>query len=197
MNSTILKALSIRKARGEDIKEVLLTYKNLSVDEINEYLVYFNLPLIEETLDEIRSNKIASLSTQCHAMIENGVDVEINGVTEHFSYSIEKGDQGNIDDLFSLATATKLSQPYHADGGSCKLYTPEQITAIYVAQKTNKTVQETWFNQMKQYILVCEDGDEIKAIEYFQPLTGIYLENYNAILAQAQAIINVVIGGGN
>ena len=69
--------------------------------------------------------------------------------------------------------------------------------AIYVAQKTNKTVQETWFNQIKQYILVCEDADEIKAIEYGQPLTGIYLENYNAILAQAQAIINVVIGGGN
>lgn len=197
MNNTILKAMSIRNARGEDIKEILLSYKNLTVDEINEYLVYFDLPLIEESLEEVRSNKISSLSSMCHDVIEHGVDVEINGETEHFSYSIEKGDQGNIDDIFSLANATKLSQPYHADGGACKLYTPEQIMAIYVAQKTNKTVQETWFNQIKQYILVCEDDDEIKAIEYGQPLTGIYLENYNAILAQAQAIINVVIGGGN
>ena len=197
MNNTILKALSIRNARGEDIKEILLSYKNLTVDEINEYLAYFDLPLIEESLEEVRSNKIATLSSMCHDVIEYGVDVEINGETEHFSYSIEKGDQGNIDDIFSLANATKLSQPYHADGGACKLYTPEQIMAIYVAQKTNKTVQETWFNQIKQYILVCEDADEIKAIEYGQPLTGIYLENYNAILAQAQAIINVVIGGGN
>lgn len=197
MNNTILKAMSIRNARGEDIKEILQSYKNLTVDEINEYLVYFDLPLIEESLEEVRSNKIATLSSMCHDVIEYGVDVEINGETEHFSYSIEKGDQGNIDDIFSLANATKLSQPYHADGGACKLYTPEQIIAIYVAQKTNKTVQETWFNQIKQYILVCEDVDEIKAIEYGQPLTGIYLENYNAILAQAQAIINVVIGGGN
>lgn len=196
MNNTILKALSIRKARGEDIKEVLLTYKNLTVDEMNEYLAYFNLPLIEETLEEVRKKKISSLSSICHNVIEHGVDVEIDGVKEHFSYSIEKGDQGNIDDIFSLANTTKLSQPYHADGGSCKLYTPEQITAIYVAQKINKTVQETWFNQMKQYILVCEDIDEINEIIYGQPLTGIYLENYNAILKQAQEILDALIGGG-
>ena len=69
--------------------------------------------------------------------------------------------------------------------------------AIYVAQKTNKTVQETWFNQMKQYILACNDKEEIKNIAYGQSLTGQYLDNYNAILAQAQEIINVVIGGGN
>lgn len=196
MNNTILKALSIRKARGEDIREVLLTYKNLTVDEMNEYLAYFNLPLIEETLEEVRKKKISSLSSICHNVIEHGVDVEIDGVKEHFSYSIEKGDQGNIDDIFSLANATKLSQPYHADGGSCKLYTPEQITAIYVAQKINKTVQETWFNQMKQYILVCEDIDEINEIIYGQPLTGVYLENYNAILKQAQEILDALIGGG-
>lgn len=196
MNNTIIKALSIRKARGEDIKEVLLTYKNLTVDEMNEYLAYFNLPLIEETLEEVRKKKISILSSICHNVIEHGVDVEIDGVNEHFSYSIEKGDQGNIDDIFALANATKLSQPYHADGGSCKLYTPEQITAIYVAQKINKTVQETWFNQMKQYILVCEDIDEINEIIYGQPLTGIYLENYNAILKQAQEILNALIGGG-
>ena len=197
MNNTILKAMSIRNARGEDIKEILLSYKNLTVDEINEYLAYFDLPLIEESLEEIRSNKIATLSSMCHDVIEYGVDVEIDGTKEHFSYSIEKGDQGNIDDIFNLANATKLSQPYHADGGGCKLYTPEQIMAIYVAQKTNKTVQETWFNQIKQYILSCNDKKEIKGIEYGQPLTGVYLENYNAILAQAQEIINAVIGGGN
>lgn len=197
MNNNILKALKIRQSHGENITKILLSYKNLTVDEKNEYLVYFNLPIIEETIDDIRAKKIASLSTQCHAVIEAGVDVDINGVVEHFSYSIEKGDQGNIDDIFSLAISTKLSQPYHADGGACKLYTPEQIMAIYVAQKTNKTVQETWFNQMKQYILACNDKEEIKNIAYGQPLTGQYLDNYNAILAQAQEIINVVIGGGN
>lgn len=197
MNNTILRAMSLRKSRGEDITAILKTYKNLSIDEMNEYLVYFDLPLIEEPLEDIRQKKISSLSSMCHDMIEHGVDVEIDGTKEHFSYSIEKGDQGNIDDIFNLANATKLSQPYHADGGACKLYTPEQIMAIYVAQKTNKTVQETWFNQIKQYILSCNDKEEIKGIEYGQPLTGVYLENYNAILAQAQEIINAVIGGGN
>lgn len=197
MNNTILKALKIRQSRGENIREVILSYNNLTVDEKNEYLVYFDLPIIEESLEEVRAKKISSLSAQCHAVIEAGVDVEIDGVIEHFSYSIEKGDQGNIDDIFSLAVSTKLSQPYHADGGACKLYTPEQIMAIYVAQKTNKTVQETWFNQMKQYLLVCDDIDTIKSVVYGQPLDGEYLDNYNAILAQAQEIINVVIGGGN
>lgn len=61
MNNTILRAMSLRKSRGEDITAILKTYKNLSVDEMNEYLVYFDLPLIEEPLEDIRQKKISSL----------------------------------------------------------------------------------------------------------------------------------------
>ena len=50
------------------------------------------------TLDEAKSIKIAGLSRTCNALITNGVDMEIDGVAEHFSYNDE--DQTNIKELF-------------------------------------------------------------------------------------------------
>ena len=46
------------------------------------------------TLEEVKTSKIQSLSSTCKQMIINGVDVEIDGTVEHFSYDEE--DQVNI-----------------------------------------------------------------------------------------------------
>lgn len=144
------------------------------------------------TLEEVMDNKIYELSYICEQSIMNGVDVEINGQTEHFSYN-EK-DQANIDDLINSAKETMMEQPYHADGGSCKLYTAEQIITIYITEKMNKTHHTTYFNQMKMYIKTLEDKDVISAINYGDELTGQYLDTYNLMMAQAKKIVNKMIG---
>lgn len=144
------------------------------------------------TLEEVMDNKIYELSYICEQSIMNGVDVEIDGKTEHFSYN-EK-DQANIDDLTNSAKETMMDQPYHADNGSCKLYTPEQIITIYIAEKMNKTHHTTYFNQMKMYIKTLEDKDVISAINYGDELTGQYLDTYNLMMVQAKKIVNKMIG---
>ena len=144
------------------------------------------------TLEEVINNKISEFSSACNSMILAGVDVEIDGVTEHFSYTDE--DQANIDDLMLSAKQTLMDQPYHADGESCKLYTVEQILSIYIAEKMNKMHHTTYFNQMKMYIKTLEDKDTVEALTYGVELTGTYLETYNTIMTQAQKIVNKMTG---
>ena len=146
----------------------------------------------EPTLEEVIYNKIAEFNSICEYSIINGVDVKINGTVEHFSYN-EK-DQSNIDDLTTAAKETMMDQPYHADNGSCKLYTPEQIITIYITEKMNKTHHTTYFNQMKMYIQTLEDKDIINSLSYGDSLTGQYLDTYNLMMAQAKKIVNKMIG---
>lgn len=146
----------------------------------------------EPTLEEVIYNKVAEFNSICEYSIINGVDVEINGTMEHFSYN-EK-DQSNIDDLTNAAKETMMDQPYHADNGSCKLYTPEQIITIYITEKMNKTHHTTYFNQMKMYIQTLEDKDIINGLSYGDALTGQYLDTYNLMMAQAKKIVNKMIG---
>ena len=144
------------------------------------------------TLKEVIENKIYEINSCCESNIVSGVDVEINGANEHFSYGIE--DQANIDDLTQMANQTKLEQPYHCDGGICKLYTVEQIVSIYIAEKINKTHHTTYANQLKSYVKTLEDKDIVSAITYGDELTSVYLETYNAMMLQAKKIVNAVVG---
>lgn len=144
------------------------------------------------TLEEVINNKIYELNYICRQSILNGVDVEIDGEIEHFSYN--EDDQANIDDLTNSAKETMMDQPYHADDGNCKLYTAEQIITIYIAEKMNKTHHTTYFNQMKMYIKTLRDKDVISAINYGDALTGQYLDTYNLMMAQAKKIVNKMIG---
>ena len=191
----LIKSVDVRLKNGEDVSSIFKSYKNLSESEKKEILSQCSIEY-ELTLDETKQKKINELSTICKNKIESGVTIQIDSVDETFSYGIESGDQGNIDDIFNLAISTGLSQPYHCNGGNCKLYTVQQISELYVACKVLKAKETTYFNQMKQYILELNNKDTIESITYGQELTGIYLENYNAMMAQSQEIINALTTKG-
>lgn len=150
------------------------------------------IPEYVPTIEEIRERKISDLSTICNSMIINGVDIDINGEIEHFSYKAE--DQVNIKNAFDLALRTQLDIPYHQNEGSCKLYTAEQIINLYIAQQTNLTHHQTYFNQIKMFIKTIEDKDTVNAISYGDLLTGQYLDAYNAVMTQASVVINTLLG---
>ncbi len=147
-------------------------------------------PIIE-TLENIKTNKISELNTICNKMITDGVDVEINGKTEHFSYTIE--DQANIDDIAQMAKSTNMEQSYHCDNGSCKLYTVEEITKIYMTQKMNKAHNITYANQLKLYVKSLKEKVEVESIAYGQDLTGEYLNTYNTIMEHEQSVAKAFI----
>lgn len=145
------------------------------------------------TLEEIKDLKVQSLSSICKQSIINGVDVEIDGVVEHFSYDEE--DQVNIKELFDLAMQTNVPLYYHADGESCKLYTVEQIVSIYTTNATNKMHHITYFNQLKLYVNSLETIEEVKTVNYGDELTGEYLQTYNDAMAQANVGLTTLLGG--
>lgn len=127
--------------------------------------------------------KLSEISAICSASIVKGVDY--NG--EHYSYEIT--DQNNIKSCVNLASATGLDVPYHADGKPCRLYTPNEIVAIYVINETNLTHHTTYHNQLKLYTETLTSKEEINDVVYGQPLEGEYLETYTTIMVQSKKII--------
>lgn len=187
----------------EDYKYLYRTYPDneLIVELCNDGVEYVEPePILNpepepyiSTLEEIKNNKISELSDICNHLIENGVDIEINGTVEHFSYSLSKGDQNNIDDIMKLAASTGLGQSYHCDNGNCKIYTIDQIVSLYIATKVNKLINMTYFNQMKQYIKSFTSDEDIETIDsilYGDLLTGVYLETYNENVKHLEIVIH-------
>ena len=143
------------------------------------------------TLEDIKKAKINSFSAICSKSIVDGVNVQINNTTEHFSYTEE--DQVNLKEIFDLAIQTNVPMYYHADGEGCKLYTVEQIIAIYTSATTNKMHHTTYFNQMRMYINSLEKTEEVNTVEYGQELTDEYLHTYNESMAQAKLVLEALL----
>lgn len=157
----------------------------------NDGSVYVEPIPYEPTLEEVKESKINELSNICNNLIINGVNIEIDGITEHFSYKEE--DQVNIKEIFDLAVQTNVPMYYHADNETCKLYTVDQIIELYAASTTNKMHHTTYFNQMKLYVNTLETAEEVNAVEYGQELNGEYLNTYNSSMAQSQIVLEALL----
>lgn len=214
-NDTLISGFYVYNPNGElqgDFSDFNTIYRLYDSDDTvfelsNDGSIYTessNVPDIDinikPTLSQVKQAKINELSSTCKSIIENGIDVEIDGSLEHFSYSIIDGDQGNIDDIAEAAMTTGMGQSYHCDGGDCKIYTVDQIIRLYVAQKTNKMHHTTYFNQLRQFVksFVSENNDEaetdklilsVNNISYGQPLEGKYLDTYNLNMDNAKKVI--------
>lgn len=143
------------------------------------------------TLDEAKSTKIAELSKTCNTLIIDGVDVKMDGVTEHFSYNDE--DQTNIKELFDIVMQTNSPMYYHQDNGGCRLYSAGQIINLYVTEVTNKMHHTTYFNQLKMYIKSLNNVDAVSSVSYGDELQGIYLETYNNAMLQAKESVETLL----
>lgn len=148
------------------------------------------LYLKERRLNRAKERKIKFLSQICENNIISGIDYN----NKHYSYELT--DQNNLYNAVQLSLSTGLSVPYHADGYVCELYPQEDIVAIYIAQQTNLTHSSTYYNQLKSLVQSLTTVDEVNAVYYGQELTDEYLEKYNEIMLQAQAIQNTFLSQG-
>lgn len=152
------------------------------------------------TLDEAQSEKISQLSAVCNALIVAGADIQLaDGSTQHFDYSTE--DQLNISDMFSAVVLGASCYPYQPANGSCAVYQAADIVTIYTALAGQKTAQLTYYHQLKDYVQTLETAAATDAVVYGQPLTGAWLEHYNATIQtaqqQMQAVLARLAGGSN
>ena len=152
------------------------------------------------TLDEARAEKISQLSAVCNALIVAGADIRLaDGSTQHFDYSTE--DQLNISDMFSAVVLGASCYPYQPANGSCAVYQAADIVTIYTTLAGQKTAQLTYYHQLKDYVRSLETVAGADAVVYGQPLTGAWLEHYNATIQtaqqQMQAVLARLAGGSN
>ena len=174
-------------------------FGDITVDETQTPPVvtsWMPLPIPEPepaSVDSVKAEKIAEIKKDCEEYIYAGADVTyVGGVKEHFTYTL--ADQSNISEMFTAVMAGATEYPYHADGEICKIYTKEQIVAIYGTLSLFKTEATTYHNSLKAQINAMTDIDAISATRFKETeLTGEYLTNYTAMMASAQTQLNAVL----
>ena len=164
-------------------------------ESVSFVAIFEYVPTEEELLSQLeimKQDKISELSSACESAIYRGVDVN----EKHYSYTLQ--DQSNLENAINISSQTGLDVPYHADGESCALYSLMQLQEIYVAEQVNLTKHQTYFNQIKQYILDTFTDinmiDELQSIVYGTELTGTYLDSYNNIIEQSTLIVQTFLG---
>ena len=164
-------------------------------ESVSFVAIFEYVPTAEELLSQLeimKQDKISELSSACESAIYRGVDLN----EKHYSYTLQ--DQSNLENAINISSQTGLDVPYHADGESCALYSLTQLQEIYVAEQVNLTKHQTYFNQMKQYILDTFTDinmiDELDEITYGTELTGRYLDSYNNIIEQSTLIVQTFLG---
>lgn len=138
-------------------------------EELAKHEAYNGEYTIEEVpddrpLDEIRTDKLAELSSSCNDAITAGMDVETTQGTEHFS--LQETDQINLTTALSAVQSGAAGYPYHADGQLCRLFTAAEIQAIAAASVRHKLYHTTLCNHLLTWARRAETREELSGITY-------------------------------
>lgn len=96
--------------------------------------------------DEIRTEKLSSLSETCNQTIVAGMDVETTEGVEHFS--LEETDQINLTTALSAIEQGAKGYPYHADKKLCRMFTAVELKAIAEKATAHKLYHTTLCNHL-------------------------------------------------
>ena len=118
----------------------------------------------DRPLDEIRTDKLAELSSSCNDAITAGMDVETTQGTEHFA--LQETDQINLTTALSAVQAGASGYPYHADGQLCRLFTAAEIQAIAAASVRHKLYHTTLCNHLLTWARRAETAEDLDGITY-------------------------------
>lgn len=145
-----------------------------------------------DPVETVKEAKIEELSMACNAIINAGTQVQLSdGNTESFTYGLV--DQSNVSEMFNAVLLGATEYPYHANDDDCRMYSAQDIVAIYATLSAFKTGQTTYHNQLKRYTKTLTTQEEIEAVAYGQELTGEYLDKYNELMAQAKVQLDNVL----
>lgn len=96
--------------------------------------------------DEIRTEKLSSLSETCNQTIVAGMDVETTEGVEHFS--LEETDQINLTTALSAIEQGAKGYPYHADKKLCRMFTAVELKTIAEKATAHKLYHTTLCNHL-------------------------------------------------
>lgn len=137
-----------------------------------------------DNIDEMRKNKIISLSNTCNKTITDGVDVETTEGTEHFS--LEETDQINLTTALSAIEQGAKGYPYHADKKLCRMFTAVEIKSIAEKATAYKLYHTTLCNHLLTLARRATTTAELDEITYSADCLPLDLaENMKKVLAAA------------
>ena len=152
------------------------------------------------TLEDVQSEKLAELSAACDAAINDGITITTeDGVERHFAG--DEQDQINIDQVLRACEGGAPGWLYQSEGedgqaGECFWCTATDAKKISNGLAIDKTQKRTYHNLMKKYVLQLTTVEEVLAVQWGQPLTGQWLEEYNTKMGMLAPIIESITGGG-
>ena len=114
--------------------------------------------------DEIRTEKLSSLSETCNQTIVAGMDVETTEGVEHFS--LEETDQINLTTALSAIEQGAKGYPYHADKKLCRMFTAVEIKAIAEKATAHKLYHTTLCNHLLTLARRATTTTELDEITY-------------------------------
>lgn len=134
--------------------------------------------------DEIRTEKLSSLSETCNQTIVAGMDVETTEGVEHFS--LEETDQINLTTALSAIEQGAKGYPYHADKKLCRMFTAVEIKAIAEKATAHKLYHTTLCNHLLTLARRATTTAELDEITYSADCLPLDLaENMKKILVAA------------
>lgn len=141
-----------------------------------------------EEIEEEKALKNEELSAACEDAINGGTKVRFSDGSERVvTYDIK--DQANIKELFDAVRMGAPAYPFHTPSEDCMMYSAADIIAIYSTLSGYKTAQLTYHNKLKKYVESLSTVPDIQAVKYGDPLTDEYLEDYNKLIAEAEAVL--------
>lgn len=122
------------------------------------------------SLPTIKESKLEELSYECEQTIIAGIDVNTTVGLEHFSLEIP--DQIEITNQYNKVVLGAPSVLYHADGdgGNCRLFSAEEMTALANAALEHVTYHRTYFNELKALVNRSTTIEEVNVVTYGQAL---------------------------
>lgn len=145
----------------------------------------------DNALETVRSAKLMEISKACNETIVAGIEVPVQGRTDHFNLSLE--DQSNINNLFRVVELGGTEFPYQADDGTCLVYSAMEIASIYIAAQTMITTQTAYHNALKAYVNALESADDIAAVRYGMELPQPYVSELAGKLAIAKEQMEAIM----
>lgn len=152
-------------------------------------------------ISEIKAEKLAELSAACEAAINDGITLTTeDGVERHFAG--DEQDQINIDQVLRACEGGAPGWLYQSEGedgqaGECFWCTATDAKKISNGLAIDKTKKRTYHNAMKKYVLHLTTVEEVLDVQWGQPLTGQWLEEYNTKMGLLTPIIESMGGGGD
>ena len=136
------------------------------VEEDEIYTVVSTYVAPPEDIVVVRDRKIKEMNEAQQKAIAEGFDIEIDGVTEHFTMTAN--DQTSMLGLMSMVQSGMELIPWHTSDNDkhCKYYTNEQMKTIVGKAMEFLIYHITRFRDLRIYINSLQSNEEIESMKY-------------------------------